>query len=216
MKKIGLLFLSLVLVLGTLGVGYAMWWSEIAVTGHVATGTVQICFQTGSEDTSDPAGTLDRGCLGSDSTHLVIQNPPVRKDVGQTDAVVKNCSELDVTVQNAYPYYYAAVDFAFFNTGTIPVKLWCVVITDDAGNSTTIYANGNRTVGMKDSDGHYFMVLWWGCPQGIQLEPGEGIDTSIHFGFLESMKQNATLTFSIKAYAVQWNEYRPGPIPGYP
>jgi hypothetical protein len=42
MKKIGLLSLALVLALGVLGVGYAMWKDEVTIEGTVNTGTVVI------------------------------------------------------------------------------------------------------------------------------------------------------------------------------
>ena len=42
MKKIGLLCLALVLALGTLGVGYAMWSDTITITGTVNTGSVDL------------------------------------------------------------------------------------------------------------------------------------------------------------------------------
>jgi hypothetical protein len=42
MKKIGLLILALVLALGTVGVGYAMWSDTVYIDGTVSTGCVDI------------------------------------------------------------------------------------------------------------------------------------------------------------------------------
>lgn len=42
MKKVGLLILALVVALGGLGAGYAMWSDEINIEGRVGTGTVDI------------------------------------------------------------------------------------------------------------------------------------------------------------------------------
>jgi len=42
MKKIGLLCMALVLALGMLGVGYAMWKDEVTIEGTVNTGTVVV------------------------------------------------------------------------------------------------------------------------------------------------------------------------------
>jgi hypothetical protein len=42
MKKIGLLCMALVLALGMLGVGYALWKDEVTIEGTVNTGTVEI------------------------------------------------------------------------------------------------------------------------------------------------------------------------------
>ena len=38
MKKVGLISLALVLALGTLGVGYAMWSDEVFIDTDIATG----------------------------------------------------------------------------------------------------------------------------------------------------------------------------------
>ncbi|MCD6391565.1 MAG: hypothetical protein J7L92_06220, partial [Dehalococcoidia bacterium] len=42
MKKIGLLSLALVLALGTLGVGFAMWQDTVTIEGTVNTGSVDL------------------------------------------------------------------------------------------------------------------------------------------------------------------------------
>ena len=42
MKKLGLIMMALVLALGTLGVGYAMWSDTVTITGNVTTGDVDI------------------------------------------------------------------------------------------------------------------------------------------------------------------------------
>jgi hypothetical protein len=46
MRKIGLLSLAIVLALGALGVGYAMWTDTITIHGTVETGSVCLEFQT--------------------------------------------------------------------------------------------------------------------------------------------------------------------------
>lgn len=42
MKKIGFVILALVLVLGTMGLGYAMWSQTITINGNVNTGNVTL------------------------------------------------------------------------------------------------------------------------------------------------------------------------------
>lgn len=49
MRKIGLLSLALVLALGALGVGYAMWFDEVTIEGTVQTGSVEISINETSE-----------------------------------------------------------------------------------------------------------------------------------------------------------------------
>jgi hypothetical protein len=50
MKKIGFLVLALVLVLGTMGIGFSMWTSSVQVNGQVDTGNVKLTV-------SNPTGT---------------------------------------------------------------------------------------------------------------------------------------------------------------
>jgi len=49
MKRIGLICMALVLALGALGVGYALWWDEVTIEGTVQTGSVEISINATSE-----------------------------------------------------------------------------------------------------------------------------------------------------------------------
>ena len=49
MKRIGLICMALVLALGALGVGYALWWDEVTIEGTVQTGSVAISINATSE-----------------------------------------------------------------------------------------------------------------------------------------------------------------------
>ena len=58
MKKIGLLALALVLALGTLGVGYAMWFEDLIIDGTVYTGDLDADWSIetfGDDETKDSA-----------------------------------------------------------------------------------------------------------------------------------------------------------------
>ncbi|GAI88098.1 unnamed protein product, partial [marine sediment metagenome] len=57
MKKLGLLCLTLVLALGTLGVGYAMWSDTLTITGDVNTGEFIVVFD--SQYDNDDSQQLD-------------------------------------------------------------------------------------------------------------------------------------------------------------
>jgi len=52
MKKIGLLIIAVVIALGSLGVGYAMWSDTITISGTASTGMVVLCV----EDKQPPPG----------------------------------------------------------------------------------------------------------------------------------------------------------------
>jgi hypothetical protein len=217
MKKIGLLMLTIVLALGALGIGYAKWADTVDMTVNVGTDNVQLCIQeTGTAHepfTTDPTGSghLDAGALGTTCDPLVIGTgqPSPRKDVASTDVAWVNCHTLSVTVTNGYPYYTAAVDFTVCNTGSVPTKLWRVVISDDFGNSYTFY--GAPAMGGLDlnNDGKCDMVISWEDNWGLQIEGATCGDESFTFVLLEDIppSQTGTLHFTITLTAVQWNEY---------
>ena len=118
MKKFGLLCLALVLALGTLGVGYAMWYEDLYINGTVNTGEVygywSFC-----------------GCFDIES-----------KDVGAISCQVDQVDPriLHITVTNGYPCYFGDCEVEFTIGGTVPVIIEDIVITPD--NFTMASANG--------------------------------------------------------------------------
>ena len=109
MKKIGIICLALVLALGTLGVGYAMWDKTLYINGTVNTGEVNLEILSASSDD-----------VGID--------PGKDKDVGSCTATVDGQTVV-VTIENGYPCYYTYVHFTAHNNGTVPVKLQAINIT---------------------------------------------------------------------------------------
>jgi len=104
MKKIVILCLALVLVLGTMGVGYAMWDKTLFIDGTVNTGEVNAIFTTASCDDT-----------GIDPGH--------DKDVGSCTVTGAGTQTLTITITNGYPCYECTVNFTVDNTRTIPVKV---------------------------------------------------------------------------------------------
>jgi len=149
MKKILLLCVALILALGTVGAGYALWKDSVLITTTINTGTVQVSL---SQYDNDPAprgpvvganpngwynGSLDpseQGSWGFDTVgNPVWTGDRYEKNVAYMDSEFdNNRSELHpnptatITVDNAYPCYYGSVLFDIENTGTIPVKLLSV------------------------------------------------------------------------------------------
>jgi len=216
MKKIGLLAITLVIVLGALGIGYARWSDKVTMTANVGTDNVALCItQSGLKApfSSDACGSghKDAGGLGSTCNPLVIgegqPNPP--KDVACTDVTWVDCHTLSIVVTNGYPYYAAGVDFTVCNNGSVPVKIWKVVISDDFGNSHTFYGSPADAAIDLNNDGKCDMIIDWGDSWGNQLENQVCADESLAFILLEDIPQNQTNTlhFTITLTAVQWNEY---------
>lgn len=101
MKKIGLICLALVLALGGLGVGFAMWSETLTITGTVDTGDLDADFQSGSV--------------------TFVQD----KEVATGSATVNEADDkqLDVLIIDAYPCLSGDIEFTIVNVGDIPAHV---------------------------------------------------------------------------------------------
>jgi len=106
MKKIGLLALALVLALGSLGVGYAMWYEDLFIEGTVYTGELDVEWSLDDYGDSEVP----------------------EKNVSWVEAEIIG-NYLYVDVYNAYPCIDYWVKFDVDNFGTIPVHLCPLVCT---------------------------------------------------------------------------------------
>ena len=106
MKKIGLLCLALVLALGTLGVGLALWSETLYIEGTVNTGELSVYW------------TQD----------IPYDDEPVEKDFSWAECEIIG-DTIYIWIYNAYPSitYYIPIDI--HNDGTIPAHLCGLVVT---------------------------------------------------------------------------------------
>jgi hypothetical protein len=127
MRKIGLICLAVVLAMGALGVGYAMWWDEITITGLVETGNVEISINATS-DTYVYKNLTSRDLLMSS---VPLDDPELLYVASATATDVSSSTEKKVamTFDNIFPttsFIYA--DVLLHYTGSIPAH---VVLLDD-------------------------------------------------------------------------------------
>lgn len=129
MKKIGLLCLALVLALGSLGIGYAMWSDTLTIVGNVNTGELVVIFD--SQYDNDDSQQLDPSEEGSWSGFAagtpVWTGDRENKDVASTSSTFGDTSA-QVTVAEGYPCYWGSVVWDVKNTGSVPVKLYSVTL----------------------------------------------------------------------------------------
>ena len=203
MKKIGLLCLALVLALGTMGSGHALWSDWLYVEGTVATGEVSWEFICGSILNGDPCDppTIDKQCGDG------FMNPwpeSTGKDVGCTEV---ECVDSDgdgdidtllVTVHNAYPGYYVHIAWMAHNNGTIPIHFERAFI-------------GSGAVEVEFTDVPCLVSfdafeIRFGNNFGAQLHYCDTIDQSFDVHVKQAAEQGATYTFYIRLQAVQYNE----------
>jgi len=228
MKKIGLLVLMLVIVLGSLGVGYAKWTDTVTINGTVNTGNVKIgIVDKGVVDTgADPQCGVGVNQEGKDVAQTISTNlgevkcycPPV----GEVRQSYYGSVEEDFT--HVYPWYKSGFTVWLGNCGTVPVKVdnieadyvaitcdnpqdlisWMsfgLVIVDENGN--TVVNNPDTDMTLADIEaalGHY------------QVGPCKYLIVTLYVCFNEenaageTLPQNACASYDITITGSQWNE----------
>jgi len=166
--KFGLIFLALALCLSISGAAFAMWDKTLYIDGTVKTGEVNADF--------DSASCNDTGI-----------DPGYDKDVGNCTVTGVNTQTLTITVNNGYPCYSCAVNFNITNTGTIPVKIQNLTITNNPSPNVT--------------------VTWTGLAVGDQIDAGDELAGDIDIHVEQCAAENSTYTFNATIYLVQWNEF---------
>lgn len=223
MKKIGLICLAVVLAMGALGIGYAVWTDEVTVSGDITTGEVCIdilCPITIEDgDTKPPPyegiGASELDWNATTNGTLFYQNPvQTTKNVGWTTAAcIGNPPYKSATINfnNVYPCYWNHLSLGIHNCGTIPVKLDRVVFKDSSGMVLfTIYDDGYLVFDLSDNQIDDF-EMYWGDNFGDQIEPCDTWDISFWVHFLQDegidFSVPQSYSFTIEIHAIQWNEY---------
>lgn len=236
--KIAIVFLVLVLVLGSLGIGYAMWSKTLTITGTVTTGTVDAEFTAAF---TDDDGTVDNAAYdGTDGAD--VGDPDASgynvsrkdKDVGSSSAAVgADLQTASITVENAYPCYYTTAFFSIHNSGTIPIKVqvWeehCDVdhwVSFDSGvtwefrPASTWYPvepciPKHIIFADATADPDLFVdpdltVHITTLEIGTQIDPSDTVWCDVDIHVEQGADQLATYTFNERVQLVQWNEYTP-------
>ena len=231
MKKIGLLLLALVLALGTLGVGYAMWSDTLTITGNVNTGEVWVEFTSqydndnAGQDDPKEAGYWDGATAGNIQWHGLRYD----KDVASTTSTYSETSA-QILITNGYPSYWGSVVWDITNKGSIPVKLHSVTLVEisKAGSpvwtgtialviGTRYYVDvdggGNIDETLDDGDDFSFILSQHWTEQidpvgwSDAIDPHDGLaylDVTVH---VEQDAAEKTLhDFVIEYVFAQWNE----------
>lgn len=206
MNKTVKLFLP-VLCLLAIGIAYAHWSENLYVNGQVETGEVDWGFLP-PIIWSDPTGSTGDFALDPsiDEEGFTFY---LTKDVASTDVDIYDTDgdgdfdTMEVHIYNAYPCYYGHIGFDARVGGTVPIKIWKVVI-----NGVEFYENNIYDSFDLNGDGEDDIEFWW--PEyyfGAQLHPGDKVDTSFSFHILQPCPEGETLTFTIEFIAVQYNLY---------
>ena len=144
MRKIGLLCLALVLALGSLGVGYALWCKYIVVSGTVETGEIDAVWSV------EDYGDSEAGNKDASSVYAWLTNE------GKT---------LNVTIYDAYPSIDYWVYFDVHSTGSVPIH-FCDVVCDrsdfpvEAGTISWLESDYTTTLDWSAWQLHYCDVAY--------------------------------------------------------
>ncbi len=186
MKKVGLILLALVLALGVLGVGYAMWSDTLLINGTVNTGTVDI--NVGDSTTYSGTSVLkvigahDGYTLGQmvvieipDDMDLTAYNTLIGSEDFEVVAIAKATStdedEINFTFNNLFPvagsytngYLSYCADIGIDYDGSIPVHIAVEgKTTGDAADKAILdwlFANGYATINFEVYDGSATPVM---------------------------------------------------------
>lgn len=196
MKKIGLISLALILALGTLGVGYALWSENLYIEGIAQTGELDWEFY-------EPVGgpPIVRHDDDGPDPLTVDMGGPLGKDVAETLWVFSdrdNDSDMDtltITINNAYPGYYNNFSIHVRNNGTIPLHFEYVLLNGVPFplGVDHIFADGA------------LKIIWLDAP-GEQIHEGVGKELSFFIVVLQPALQGHQYTFTITLGAVNYNE----------
>jgi hypothetical protein len=153
MKKIGVLLIVLVVVLGSLGVAYAAWAQDLTIKGTVDTTYLSASFDTNVQVPVDPHGIATvTGAPG--------KSDPVNKDAAGNELM----DVLNITVEDAYPGYDGIVTFYVDNNGGMPMYV-------EAGDAVVTY-----------KDGHSYDTNGNTCSDVIGVTPGVDIGAIVYPG----------------------------------
>lgn len=208
MKKTGLICLALVLALGSLGVGYALWSDTAFLDVSVQTGNVEWEYLrppiSPGEPPRPPIVTQDD--TGDD--------PPLfLKDVANTTWLYIDSDSdgdfdtLQITISNAYPGYTNHCAFWVHGKGSVPLHIEKVhfLVNDIVVETKTAIGGISFDLGDGAIAGDDVYV-YWGDNFGAQLHECDFADMSFDITILQPSPQGATMSFEIQLEAVQYNE----------
>jgi hypothetical protein len=231
MKKLGFITLALVVALGAVGVGYAMWSDSIVIRGDVDTGDVDIVI----EDTSntlvfkDPAAVNEITVVHYWDSEGQPTGPAGSTLVAWADAdwaggtapptPLPGDDEIYVNFWNMFPCVTFEADFLVHYIGSIPVK----VKVDNIVCDNTLINPLMRVVAYKSNAAGERVDFDPSTPEiidpipsleGYQLHRSDRIiivivihiPQTVEDPGLRYMNQNGQITGSIVVQ--QWNEYQ--------
>lgn len=208
MKKFGILCLALVIALGSLGVGYALWSDSVTISGTVTTNTVSIGFTefTCQEMHQELPWNDDNPFYQGEYEGKDVASCVCDYDGGSyyTDPAtdLSGYKVGTVTVTNGYPCYWCFTTFVITNLGTTPVIMQEWQPVDPTGALTW----DEDLQSLCDDTGAAILRFRTVNLVGSQLHQGDWDKAEIDVHIEQPAAMNASYSFDIVLTAVQWNE----------
>ncbi len=115
MKKVGVVFLALLVGLGLAAATYAYWSESMTINGTVSTGVLDVQFVNSSAyDNED------------------------NYDVASVECKIVDEETAEITIDDAYPGYVATCVFDVYNSGTIPAKIKSTTVNNSYTNAINV------------------------------------------------------------------------------
>ena len=209
--------MTLVLALGGLGVGYALWSDTAFLDVSVQTGNVEWEYLRPPAEVGGaprpPIVTQDD--MGIDPPRHIPTIPadPLAKNVAQTNWVYSDSDSdgdfdtLTITINNAYPGYTNHMAFWVHGKGSVPLHIEKVhfLVNDVVVETKTAIGGISFDLGDGAIAGDDIYV-YWGDNFGAQLHACDFADMSFDITILQPAPQGATMSFQVQLEAVQYNE----------
>jgi len=210
--------MSLVLAMGTLGVGYAMWSDTITIKQTVETGNVEVgVFGVAP----DPTEAELKDVASVNVTHGTYKFDKLVSPVPGTALIKagthKFYESVTVDISNYYPSLHVLEDFYIGSVGTIPVKLQVTLTVVDPDK---IYEHldiswikydisGGNVTAVTSGSGKAYLELpkIKTALEGQQLHECDVVLLYIDKHLQQEAPQGKNASFTLTVKAIQWNKY---------
>lgn len=230
MKRKGIILcLAAVMALSAVGFGFAKWSLSVNAAVNPSTGNLKLEWVQNSDYDIDSRDLLGDFHTLQGLNLFKIVHDSEGKEVGSTSTEIVDSDgdgtkdRLNITVNDAYPFYYNEVSGTVVNTGSIPL-----IINKDGGptlhwmgndyplidgkvywlsnKGTIIIPDAARIATPVQVGEEWVMEIRWMNNAGAQLHPGDPREESFHFQILQAAEQGKTYEFGFSIEGIQWNE----------
>lgn len=205
------LAMALLVLLASMGVGYAAWTDSLSIRGDIATGTVDAAFigAFSDDDGAVDDGALDGGdtggCAGTGTSSCDPAaggpDPKARRtyDAAGCDASVTDPEVARVALSGAYPGYVCTVWLDVANDGSVPVAVATLTVgasVAEPATPTDLDLDGDGTTDLRLEVGGFDL-----CDA---IDPGETLRLRVVHEVMAPTDGTA-LTFDATIGVQQWN-----------